>query len=173
VTTWNEDKPSEDREGNIDHMTIKLGDIAKDTITGFQGVVTARTKWLSNVDRLTVNPQEVKDGKPISGRSFDETQLEYVGKSDVAIIPIERPAEPVELGDTVKHSLSGLEGVVTAITGWLEGCSIVQVQPRELKDGVPVDVSAFDERLLTILVRKTPRVEPVRTGSPRPEPRRW
>ncbi len=154
-------------------MTIKLGDIAKDSITGFQGVVVARTRWLTNVDRLTIAPQEVRDGKPVASRSFDETQLEHIGASNVPVIPVERPAEHVELGDVVKHRISGLEGVVTAITSWLEGCSLVQLQPRALKDGVPVDASAFDERTVTVLERRTPKPEPVRTGGPRPEPRRW
>jgi hypothetical protein len=151
---------------------IALGDIVKDTITGFTGVTTAVTKWLSNVDRFTVQPQEVKDGKPIAGRSFDMTQLELVKRSNVRVIPVERPKEPVELGDTVKHELSGLEGVVTAITFWIEGCSILQVQPTVLKDGEPVDPSGFDERLCAIVKRAHPKVSPARTGGPRSEPRR-
>ena len=152
---------------------IDLGDIAKDTITGFEGVVTARTKYLSNVDRLTLHPQQVKDGKPLESRSFDITQLEFVKKSEVRVIPIERPEEPVSVGDTVRHTLSGLEGVAMGITFWLEGCSIVSVQPRELKDGLPVDQTGFDERLLSIVKRKNPPAPAVRTGGPRAEPRRW
>lgn len=152
---------------------IQLGDIAKDTITGFQGIVTARTKYLSNVDRLVLNPQAVKDGKPVDSRLFDETQLEYVGKSNIRAIPVERPDTPVSVGDLVRHELSGLEGIVTAITSWLEGCSIVTIQPKELKDGVPVDPSVFDERLLTIVQQKNPPAPAVRTGGPRAEPKRW
>lgn len=153
---------------------IKLGDIAKDTITGFQGVVTARTTWLSNVDRLTINPQTVKDGKPVESRGFDETQCERVGKGNVEVIPVERSRDRVAPGDTVRHQLSGLEGVVTAVTVWLEGCCIIQVQPRELKDGLPVDPSGFDERMLSLVAKKNPPAPAVRTGSPRKDPvRTW
>ncbi len=151
---------------------IKLGDIAKDTITGFQGVVTARTRYLSNVDRLTLHPPAIKDGRPIESRSFDETQLERVGASNVRVIPVERPDAPINVGDIVRHDLSGLEGVVIAMTSWLEGCSIAMIQPKELKDGLPVDPSAFDERLLTIVQQKQPPAPAVRTGGPRQEPRR-
>lgn len=151
---------------------IELGDIAKDKITGFQGVVVARSRYLTNVDRYTLQPREVKDGKPIGTRSFDAPGVVFVEKTDIVVTPVERGVEPIELGDTVKHQITGLEGVVVVITEWSEGCSIVQLQPKELKDGVPVDQSAFDERSLTIVERANPKPAKVRTGGPRPEPQR-
>lgn len=57
---------------------INLGDVAKDTITGFTGVVVAETKWLHGCVRLTLQPKELKDGKPIEGLTFDEPQLELI-----------------------------------------------------------------------------------------------
>ena len=68
---------------------IKLGDTVKDTITGFTGVVVCDSKWLHGCRRLSVQPRELKDGKPIDIQSFDEPQLELV----------EAPAEP-STGDT-------------------------------------------------------------------------
>lgn len=59
---------------------IKLGQTARDTITGFEGVVVAETKWLHGCVRLTVQPREMKDGKPIESQTFDEPQLETVPK---------------------------------------------------------------------------------------------
>jgi len=61
--------------------TIELGDIARDTITGFQGVVVARTKWLHGCERITLQPKEMKDGKPIDNYSFDVPQCELVQSS--------------------------------------------------------------------------------------------
>lgn len=58
--------------------TINLGDEARDTITGFAGVVIGDTKWLHGCRRLTLQPRELKDGKPIDPISFDEPQLELV-----------------------------------------------------------------------------------------------
>ena len=34
-----------------------LGDEVKDTITGFKGIVVARTEWLNGCARVTVQPQ--------------------------------------------------------------------------------------------------------------------
>lgn len=60
-------------------MEIKLGDVAKDTITGFEGVVVARTEWLNNCVRLSLQPKKLQDnGKPIDSETFDETQLVVV-----------------------------------------------------------------------------------------------
>jgi hypothetical protein len=57
---------------------IKLGDVAKDTITGFTGVVVAATKWLHGCERLTLQPQSLHEGKPVESQTFDLPQLELV-----------------------------------------------------------------------------------------------
>lgn len=57
---------------------IELGDEARDTITGFQGVVVADTKWLHGCRRLTLQPRTLHDGKPVDPLSFDEPQLELI-----------------------------------------------------------------------------------------------
>jgi hypothetical protein len=57
---------------------IELGDVARDTITGFTGVVYADTKFLHGCRRLSLQPQELKDGRPLEGGTFDEPQLELV-----------------------------------------------------------------------------------------------
>lgn len=57
---------------------IKLGDLARDTITGFTGVVVAETKWLHGCIRLTLQPKALKDGKPIDNVTFDLPQLELI-----------------------------------------------------------------------------------------------
>jgi len=57
---------------------IELGDVARDTITGFTGVVICKSKWLHGCERFTLQPKELKDGKPIESSTFDEPQLELV-----------------------------------------------------------------------------------------------
>jgi hypothetical protein len=58
--------------------TLKLGDIAKDTITGFSGVVVARCDWLNGCVRMTIQPKGLKDSKPIEAQTFDVEQLVLV-----------------------------------------------------------------------------------------------
>lgn len=59
---------------------IKLGDYAKDKITGIEGVVTAKATYLTGCARFHIQPRELKDGKPIEGIYFDEDQLEVTHK---------------------------------------------------------------------------------------------
>jgi len=154
-----------------DKANIELGDVAKDTLTGFTGTVIARTRWLSNCDRLTVQPKEIKDGKPIQAHSFDLPNLEFVKKGKISVLPVVRPADPVELGDVVEDKLTGVKGTAIGHTVWLNGCSRVTVQPAELKDGIPVEASTLDEKDLKVTKRAKP-LPAVKTGGPRPEPRR-
>ena len=60
---------------------IDLGDKAKDTITQFEGIVICISKWLHGCRRFTLQPTELKDGKPVEAMSFDEPQLVLVEKS--------------------------------------------------------------------------------------------
>jgi hypothetical protein len=62
----------------MDDRKVKLGDVARDTITGFEGVVVAITKWLHGCYRITIQPQKLHDGKPVDNCTFDEPQVEPV-----------------------------------------------------------------------------------------------
>ena len=60
-------------------MTIKLGDKAKDKISGFTGIVTAEFKYLNGCIRLQLEPDKLdKDGKVQDGRVFDIEQVAIV-----------------------------------------------------------------------------------------------
>lgn len=57
---------------------IVLGCKAKDSISGFTGIVIAITDWLNGCRRITIAPQELKDGKPIDSGTFDVEQVAFV-----------------------------------------------------------------------------------------------
>lgn len=59
-------------------MKITLGSEVRDTITGFTGIVVARCEWLYGCVRITVQPKQLHDGKPVDYVTFDEDQLEPV-----------------------------------------------------------------------------------------------
>lgn len=73
------------------------------------------------------------------------------------------------LGDLVRDTITGFEGVVTCVSRWLHGCSRLTVQPRELKDGKPIEAQSFDEPQLDLLERGIIGTTS-NTGGPRPEP---
>lgn len=55
---------------------VNLGDKVKDQVTGFTGIVIAKTIWLYGCDRVSVQPQDLdKDGKVKESQTFDEKQL--------------------------------------------------------------------------------------------------
>lgn len=72
---------------------INLGSIARDKITGFVGVVIAKTEWLNGCRRFTIQPQELKDGRPIEACSFDEQQVDEI-EGKPATEPAKRPGGP-------------------------------------------------------------------------------
>jgi hypothetical protein len=57
---------------------IPLGSKCKDTITGFEGILVARTTWLSGTVRLTLQPKKLHDGKPVDNDTFDSEQVEVL-----------------------------------------------------------------------------------------------
>jgi len=58
---------------------IPIGSMARDTITGFKGVVIGRSEYLHGCVHVCIQPKELdKDGQPKKSKWFDEPQLEPV-----------------------------------------------------------------------------------------------
>lgn len=66
---------------------VNLGDKVRDKITGMTGIVTSRTEHLYGCNHLWVNPQELKDGKPVEGAYFDEDRVEVLERSVIKPTP--------------------------------------------------------------------------------------
>ena len=62
---------------------IELGDRVKDKISGLSGIAFGITNWLYGCRRVSVMPEESKDGKPAELFSVDEPQLEIVQKGAI------------------------------------------------------------------------------------------
>jgi hypothetical protein len=79
-------------------MTIKLGDKAKDRVSGFAGIVTASYHYLNGCVRMHIDPDCLdKDGKHQEGKAFDIEQLELVTPDVIAKMaptggPMDAPA---------------------------------------------------------------------------------
>ena len=56
--------------------TVQLKDKVRDTITGYTGIAIARTEWMHGCSRITIQSQELRDGKPVDSCTFDEPQVE-------------------------------------------------------------------------------------------------
>jgi hypothetical protein len=69
---------------------VKLGDKVKDRVTGLTGIVVARTDWLNGCIRMVVQPQELKDGKPVETSCFDIEELVLVEADALSPKPVEK-----------------------------------------------------------------------------------
>jgi hypothetical protein len=89
-----EDDMSEMNPNRKNRQGIELGDTAKDVVTGFEGVVVARSEWLNGRVRLSIQPRALRDGKPIESQSFDVEQCALVQKCD-AKMPTKKAGGPM------------------------------------------------------------------------------
>jgi len=67
---------------------IKLGDKAKDSVTGFEGIAVSRHTYLNGCDRLTIQPPIDNEGKHLESFTFDEPQLELIESAVVTPDPL-------------------------------------------------------------------------------------
>jgi len=78
----------------------------------------------------------------------------------------------IELGDKVKDKITGLDGIVTGITCWLNGCVRATVQPRLLHEGKPLEAQWFDVEQLEIMSKGEVSFKSPPKGGPMPDPSR-
>jgi hypothetical protein len=84
-----------------------------------------------------------------------------------------------DLGQTLKDTITGYEGVVYSRSQWWNGCNTYGIKSRELKDGKPMDSVHFDEPQLKLVLEKhlmnpeaTPSKKPGGPIKPMPQPNR-
>ncbi len=121
---------------------IELGDLAKDLLSGFTGVVKSISKYEHNCDVIGLQPQELRDGKPIPTEFFDAPGVEVVKKQVISCGLIPMPMI-FNFDDMVKDTVTDFKGTVIGYCQWLNGCTRVAVQTAKLKDGNPVDFAWF------------------------------
>lgn len=69
---------------------LPLGRLARDTVSGFEGVIESRTEWLNGCFRIALAPNHLdKDGKMLDSKAFDAEQIELLP----AQVHEEKPAE--------------------------------------------------------------------------------
>jgi hypothetical protein len=60
-------------------IEVKLGDRARDKISGFTGIVTGKCEYLNGCVQFLLRPEKLdKDGKRIDGEWVDYQQLELI-----------------------------------------------------------------------------------------------
>lgn len=85
---------------------IKRGDLARDKVTGFEGVVTAKYIFLNGCVQFGLKSQTFKDEKPKEMVYVDEQQAELVKRGVVSAAIIAYDPE-IEIVDDVKRGPGG------------------------------------------------------------------
>ena len=81
--------------------------------------------------------------------------------------------DSLALGDKAKDDITGYQGVIVAITEWLNGCRRTTIQTSEMVEGKPVESQTFDAEQVSRVGRNPPaKREQSRTGGPSITPMR-
>jgi hypothetical protein len=62
----------------VSRMTLELGLMAKDKITGFRGIMTGFVSYLTGCDQYLLAPPVDKEGKHVDAKWFDVNRIEVV-----------------------------------------------------------------------------------------------
>lgn len=58
---------------------LELGETARDTIAGYEGVIVCISNWLHGCTRITIQPREMDgQGRIKDNHTFDEPQVQRV-----------------------------------------------------------------------------------------------
>jgi len=111
---------------------ISLGDIVKDRVSGFTGVVTMIGNHITGCTRYRVNPTDVSEANKGSLEFFYESQLEIVDDdSEFSDEGSESITDTeFELGQLVRDEISGFEGIAIVINYELWNCPSICVQSQ-------------------------------------------
>lgn len=122
-----------------------LGHAVVDTVTKLKGVCTGIAEFHYGQPRIGVTPIALKDGLPQDMIWYDLNRLK-VGKLHS---PPGQLVVAVELGSTVKDQLTGFKGEATGRYLYLNGCVRIEITPKELNKGQPLEAAVFDQARIT------------------------
>lgn len=70
------------------------------------------------------------------------------------IYSVKKEIETIKLGDKVKDSASGLEGIAITRHTYLNGCDRITIQPKVTDPSMYINSQTFDESQLIILNKR-------------------
>jgi hypothetical protein len=118
---------------------VALGNKVRDVISGFEGIATSRHISTNRQPMIGIQPliDKKKPGDHPDAISFDEIQVQYVGPGQAKLTTRSPKIDSFALGDEVRDRTTGLVGIATSLTEFMNGCSRVSIQAKLDKDGAP------------------------------------
>ena len=125
---------------------------AKDSISGFQGIIITRGAHLFGCAQYGLAPQELgSDGSPKKTEYFDESRIEILDSTKAANGDDDyNDIFSIPLGTEVEDKVSAFKGKALVIIESLHNCNSYYVEPSVDKQGKPRDGQWFDEGRLIV-----------------------
>lgn len=110
-------------------MTLKIGQTMRDLTTGFTGIAINRSTMLNGTVQYNLQPR-VKDDTYPDAISIDENLLETVDEGVSAKATPSTYTSNIRLGNTVKDLVTGIVGIATMSSEYLNGCTQFHVSHK-------------------------------------------
>jgi len=135
---------------SIQPFKFNLGDKVICRVTGLEGVVTVKCRWMFNSNTYEVRPIYEADTELKDTVTFEEVELELLKHNYIDYNNSED--SHTGLGDVVKNTINGFVGVVTATAYYHTGCMHCGVMPKKRgMDGRPSPTIFMSERSLEVV----------------------
>ncbi len=79
----------------------------------------------------------------------------------------------IELGDEVKHEITGVKGIATSVTSYISGCDRITITQKVGKGGKLPEALTFDEPELKVTKKQKVKRNSNKTGGFKPEVRHY
>jgi len=79
----------------------------------------------------------------------------------------------IELGDEIKHDITGVKGIATSRTSYVSGCDRITIQQKVQKDGKLPEGLQFDEPELTVVKKNRKKNTNNKVGGYKPQARHY
>lgn len=148
---------------------VNLGDMAKDKVTNFTGIVVAVSYEIDGTIFIGLQPRELDNGKPAEALDFDIERVEVTEAGMAKTHDTETVKRSVKIGAIYRDRVSGATGTAIRRIDFLGGCTRVTLQGKVGKDNkrpeafmVPVEsLEIVDEKPAEIAKEKV-----TKTGGP-------
>lgn len=107
----------------------RLGVMARDIVTGFEGIVSAKIEMLTGNVQYAIQPKGKADTM-VDARGMDFHLLEEIGPGVADKLPAIDATATIKVGQKVRDTVSGLIGVTIDKTTFQNGCVYFNVQPH-------------------------------------------
>ena len=151
---------------------IEIGDKVRDIITGYEGIVLAKTSWLYNSDRIAIQRQGLVGDKIEEAIWIDVSpRIQILEKGVFKNIVVNPEIHDFNELDEVEDTITGIRGIITGFTAWYSGCVRAVVTTRNLdKDNNPVELHVSTKQL-KLRTKSDKVLEAKNTGGPMRDPK--